>query len=123
MYVPRASACPEVVIREPSPGCVVVSASGEIDADTAPAFQTQLLAALTAASGRLVIDLARITFFDSAGIRCLITLRARARERSGDVRLVMPQRPGVRRALDIASLNHIFQVAGSVDEACASSEA
>jgi anti-anti-sigma factor len=101
----------------------VLSVFGEIDADTAPAFQEQLDAALQAGTQRLVIDLAEVTFFDSAGIRCLITLRHRARERAADVRLVMPERPGVRRALDIASLNHIFQVAPTVDEALRNPEA
>jgi anti-anti-sigma factor len=123
MSQPRAGTYAHTEVREPLPGCIVVSVSGEIDADSAAAFQEQLLAALGAAAERLVVDLAEVTFFDSAGIRCLITLRQRARERATDVRLVLPERAGVRRALDIASLNHLFAVAASVRDALTSPEA
>jgi anti-anti-sigma factor len=64
-----------------------------------------------------VVDLQDITFFDSAGIRSLITLRQRAGERADRIRLVMPRRTGVRRALDISSVDRLFEVAGNVSEA------
>ena len=110
-------------VREPLPGCVVVTVTGEVDAHSAPQFQEALLAALARAARRLVVDLDDVTFFDSAGIRTLITLRQRAGERTDRVRLVMPRRTGVRRALDISSVDRLFGVADSVDRALPGVEA
>ena len=104
-------------VREPLPGCVIVTVTGEVDAHSAPRLQEALLTALSSASRRLVVDLDDITFFDSAGIRSLITLRQKAGERADRIRLVMPRRTGVRRALDISAVDRLFEVAPSVDEA------
>src|SRR5439155_9906285 len=96
-------------IREPLPGCVVVTVTGEVDAHSAPHLQETLLTALASASRRLVVDLDDVTFFDSAGIRTLITLRQKAGELADRVRLVMPRRVGVRRALDISAVDRLFE--------------
>jgi anti-sigma B factor antagonist len=107
--------------HEPLAGCVVLAVAGEVDAQSATAFEEELLAAFEAAKERLVVNLEEVTFFDSAGIRCLIGLRQRAGDRSSAVRLVMPRRLGVRRALDISAVHTLFGVAGSVSEALAPS--
>lgn len=105
--------------QERAPGCIVVRVTGEIDASLTDRFQEHLLAALPAASERLVVDLSDVTFFDSAGIRCLITLRQRAAERLNRLRLIMPSRPAVRRALEISALHRLFIVADDVSAALA----
>ena len=109
--------------REPQPGCIIVTVSGEVDAHSAPRLQQALLDALHSASRRLVVDLEEITFFDSAGIRSLITLRQKAGEKLDRIRLVMPRRTGVRRALDISAVDRLFNVAESAEAALPRSDA
>jgi anti-anti-sigma factor len=79
--------------------------TGELDLSTAGVFDTAVAAALDA-GGPLVLDLSRLTFVDSSGLRCLIHL-ARSLEGSGLV--LRDPSPGVRslleqRGLDAAGL-------------------
>jgi anti-sigma B factor antagonist len=103
--------------RDPAPGCVVVSVIGEVDANAMADFEARLLEALADSRERLVVDLGEVAFFDSAAIRCLIVLRQRAGKGDDRLRLVMPRRSGVRRALDIARLDQLFTIAPNVDDA------
>jgi anti-anti-sigma factor len=69
---------------------------GELDAATAP----QLLAAFSSHDGLPVtLDLAALTFMDSAGVQALITIKS---DHEG-VRIVNPQ-PMVRRVINIVGL-------------------
>jgi anti-anti-sigma factor len=67
-----------------------IEAAGEIDHATAG----QLLTAFEAADGRpgseLVLDLARVTFVDSMGLRTVIEIRRRAQERRQSLQIISP---------------------------------
>ncbi|MCS7475416.1 STAS domain-containing protein [Umezawaea endophytica] len=56
-----------------SPGAVVVTVSGEVDADTAPSLDRSL-GEVDADSGVVVLDMAAVTFFDSAGLASFLGL-------------------------------------------------
>ena len=60
-----------------TPGCVTVAAAGEIDLYShSPWREALTLAAADVCAGacaRLVIDLARVTFLDSAGLAAIVT--------------------------------------------------
>jgi anti-sigma B factor antagonist len=64
----------------------VLEVSGEIDGKTAPAFQEQVLGRL-APEGRVLLDLGRVTFLSSAGLRALLLTHREAAAR--DTRLVL----------------------------------
>lgn len=121
--MPRKPAAdgPAPETHEASPGCLIVRIEGDVDAESSPDLLEKLTSVLATATDRLVIDLSEVTFFDSAGIRCLLTLRRRAGDRRGCLRLVMPKRPGVRRALDLISIEQVMPVAESVEKALGSS--
>ncbi len=108
------SAQAQCELQEPRPGCLVLKVRGEVDASGARDLESQLLDALAKANERLVVDLTETTFFDSAGIRALIVLHQRAGPRSDSVRLVMPERETVRRALDLVAIDRIFVESDSV---------
>ena len=65
----------------------VLAVSGEIDGKTAPAFQEQVLPKLEP-EGRVVLDLAGVTFLSSAGLRALLLLHREAAARHVRVVLV-----------------------------------
>jgi anti-anti-sigma factor len=56
---------------------VVVSLAGDLDLDTAPLAQENLLRALYGAE-RVCLDLGEVTFFGAAGVRVVVTARLRA---------------------------------------------
>ncbi len=58
----------------------VLEVSGEIDGQCAPAFVDQVLARL-APEGRLLLDMAGVTFLSSAGLRALLLAHREASDR------------------------------------------
>ena len=98
-------------VSDPVPGCRVVRVVGDIDAHSAPSLQEKLLRDLEAAPRRLVLDLTDVNFLDSAGIRVLITLCRHSGQPSERLRLVMPRREGVRRALDLVAIERLIPLA------------
>ena len=79
--------------------------AGEVDLASAPAFLASLRAATQDGDGAVVLDLAQVTFIDSAGIEQLV----RAREESqGRIRL-RALHPSVERVLEMTALLDCFR--------------
>ncbi|MFD0783736.1 STAS domain-containing protein [Micromonospora azadirachtae] len=60
---------------------VTVSARGEIDLSTADELQHEIEAAIASNASAVVVDLAEVTFLDSAGINALLRGRRLADDR------------------------------------------
>jgi len=71
------------------PGCALVTATGEIDVATAPAFREAIWEGL-AQSSRMVVDLRDVGFFDSTGLHVLVTALKKVQELDGQLILVQP---------------------------------
>jgi anti-sigma B factor antagonist len=78
---------------------------GEIDWSVLARIQDEALRHLAGVRGRLTIDLARVTFMDSAGLRLL----ARANDAAGPVRLT-GLGAGVRDTLELSGLLGLFDI-------------
>ena len=78
----------------------VVTAVGEIDADTAP----ELASAIESIPGDVKVDLAGIEFMDSSGIRVLIDAHQALAAHSHTLTLVRPA-PAVMRVLELSNLD------------------
>ena len=100
----------EVTHLEKADG-VWVSVSGEIDASNASAFADGLQAAIAESDRPIVLDLARVTFMDSSGIRELVN----ARESAGPRLRVAALHRSVRRILELASLLDQFEARADGD--------
>jgi anti-anti-sigma factor len=100
---------------------LVVSVEGSIDALTAVDFADFLTAQLDQGQKQFVLDLDKVDFMSSAGLRGILHLLRESRQRGGDVCLAAVQ-PGVRKTLEIAGLWRIVENCPSVDEAVASFE-
>lgn len=68
-------------------GVAVVAIRGQIDSQTAPAAQEQLLPLLET-HAHIVMDLGQLTFMSSAGLRMMLLLYRQATARNGHVALV-----------------------------------
>lgn len=97
-------------------GYTICRPIGELDAFTVSQFR-QCLSEL-ASNQRLIIDMSRVPFVDSAGLGALIGGIRRARELGGDV-AVACNRPTLVRLLKTTGFDRIVTVADTVEEAAA----
>jgi anti-anti-sigma factor len=67
-----------------------IDAAGEIDYATAGRLLTAFQAAADGAGSELVLDLARVTFVDSVGLRTVIDIERRAQERGLSLQIIPP---------------------------------
>jgi anti-sigma B factor antagonist len=75
-----------------------------------------------AAAGRLVIDLDRVSFIDSAGLHALFGLGRVASAQGGGLALSVPPSCPVARVVEIVRLGDAMPVRDSVEEAAAALE-
>jgi anti-anti-sigma factor len=80
-----------------SAACVVVAVGGELDLLTAAHLESRLVGVAKRYRRPIVVDLARVTFVDCAGLSAL--LRARATIEQSGVRLTASVRVGAARLL------------------------
>lgn len=97
----------ELLVIETDSSTVI--ASGEIDAHTAPA----LAAAIDAALPTPRVDLSRIRFLDSSGLRVLIEAHQRCLDAGSTLTIVAPSEP-VRRLFEISEVDDYLIVVDPV---------
>ena len=98
----------------------VLTARGELDVATVPAFRAQLLPLVQASTPSVVVDLSDVHFIDSAGLRVIVDALTNARRRDGDLRLACPD-ASLRRTFEITGLDQVLAIHTSVEEATAAS--
>ncbi|MBK1785602.1 STAS domain-containing protein [Prauserella cavernicola] len=91
-----------------------IALSGEIDHGVAPQLEAALDSLFSAGAGRLVVDFARLSFFDSACISALVRAHTTVTERGGSVKLVNVDRFAYR-VLQIAGLVPLFEIERASD--------
>jgi anti-sigma B factor antagonist len=98
-------------------GCVLVTATGEIDSETTPGLHDALQTAVATGS-RLIIDLTAVTFIGTPGLGVLLVVRNQASETGNMVSLVgVP--PRVRRLLAQTQIDRAFSVFDRLEQAVA----
>jgi anti-sigma B factor antagonist len=102
----------------PEGDVVVVSVAGELDLTTATAADTELAKAVGSGADSVVVDLSRVHFLGSSGLRVLLNVRDQARQDGVDLRLVCEQR-AVLHPLEVTGLAPDFQIHESVPAAIA----
>jgi anti-sigma B factor antagonist len=89
---------------------VLITVSGDLDADTAPQLRWQL-DQLGSEPGVVALDMTNVPFCDSVGLACLVEVI----QRGADLRLVGSSR--VLKLLTLAGIDHTVRLASSVAEA------
>jgi anti-anti-sigma factor len=85
-------------------GTMVISLKGELDLAGAPALALAIIDALELGGPRVLIDLDRVTFLDSAGLRTLRAAQKLCEERGCDFAIATPPAPVVR-VLELAGVD------------------
>ncbi|MFI0718974.1 STAS domain-containing protein [Streptomyces sp. NPDC021224] len=109
-----------VGVHDADDGAQVVSASGELDLNSAPALQEALAHALQADPPLRVIavDLSALTFCDSSGLNLLLHAHLQAQQCSIPFRLAGLQ-PAVSRVFRITGAHAILSLHDRIDQALA----
>ncbi|MGH8873273.1 MAG: anti-sigma factor antagonist [Acidimicrobiia bacterium] len=90
----------------------VIVATGEIDLASAPRVQS----AIETFSGQpVVLDLRRVEFMDSAGLKVLLNQRSRLEDSGGDLRLVVGE-GAVVRLLELTGVTDAFSISDTIEE-------
>src|ERR671914_663205 len=94
-------------------GLVHVALAGELDLSTVAKVQDELRRVEADSPPTVVVDLSKLTFLDSTGLRCIITADERAREEGRRVVVVRGPDP-VQRVFTITRLEERLEM---VDDA------
>jgi anti-anti-sigma factor len=94
-------------------GVVHIGLRGELDLSSAGKLQDELKRVEAAAPPVLVLDLSKLVFLDSTGLRCLVTADERARAQGRRVVIVRGPDP-VQRVFSITRLEERLEM---VDDA------
>jgi anti-sigma B factor antagonist len=100
---PRSDWTPFTCDVEPDGDVVHIRPSGELDLATAPLLAEPLTELSSNGHGRVVLDLAGLTFIDSSGMRAIIEAHHLAALHRVELE-VLPGPPNVQRAFEVAGL-------------------
>jgi anti-sigma B factor antagonist len=96
-------------------GLVHVALVGELDLSSVTKVQDELRRVEASAPPTLVVDLSKLTFLDSTGLRCIVTADERARSEGRRIVVVRGPDP-VQRVFSITRLDDRLEM---VDDAAA----
>jgi anti-anti-sigma factor len=105
-----ASAAPE------ASGEVLVAPEGRLDALAAPALDLELRRALAAGTGDVVVDMGRVSYISSSGLRVLLVASRLARKEGRTLRLCCLS-PRVAEVFVLAGFDMVFPLHSSREEA------
>ncbi len=94
----------------------LVQVSGEVDLSNVAAVMEAIASAGTSDAPRIVLDLTRTTYLDSAGIAMLFRLAERLGHRRQELRLVVPADAPVRAVLEMTRVETVIDIADSLDD-------
>lgn len=98
---------------------IVIAVVGNLDALTAPHLTDYLTQRLGEGNPKLIVDLARLDYTSSAGLRVLLSGVKDARAHNGDLRLAAAQ-PNVYRVLEMSGFSSVLKIFDDVATAAAS---
>jgi anti-sigma B factor antagonist len=90
---------------------------GDIDMASAGILEKAALGALQNADSGLIINLADVSYVDSAGIRSLLSLRRLLAHRQQKMFVVLPEGSVLRKALDVGGVSAVVPIHRSIDGA------
>ena len=91
----------------------VLCPAGRIDNDTSAAFQDKLLATVGTAGASVVLDLAKVEYISSAGLRAVLQAARAARLRGGEFAVCALSDP-VRKVFTMSGMHHVLRIYGEL---------
>lgn len=106
-----------VDVSRPDPATVVVTATGEIDAGTAPLLRAKFIDVFAGngPGAHLVVDLTPVPFIDGTGLSVVVGAHRRATASGVQMTVVAIDR--VRRVMQLAGVDQLWRTVATLDEA------
>ena len=108
----------QLQLNDAGAGVVNVSLDGRLDTSGVDEIETRLTAQLVPAAAHAIVDLSKVTFLGSGGLRMFIAI-ARALGRKGGKLVLYGAQPLVAQVLETTSLNDIVPVRADAAAAAA----
>jgi stage II sporulation protein AA (anti-sigma F factor antagonist) len=102
--------------EERKDGFLVLALEGALDAVSSKIFEGKVLAIIEGGETRFIVDLSRVDYVSSAGLRVFLAASKQLTPAGGKVVLCSVQEP-IREVFDIVGFYSIFTILGSKDEA------
>jgi anti-sigma B factor antagonist len=115
---PSTSPALDVTVEQHGRHHHLVVVRGEVDMASVGVVRTCLRELMLAGRTEVLVDLSGVTFMDSTGLGVLVAARKQARVFRGSLGLVAPS-PPVARVLSLTSLDRVFPLFGSLEDALA----
>jgi anti-sigma B factor antagonist len=97
----------------------VLSLSGRLDAYSATEVEKKLDSLIEAGQPRLVIDLEKLEYISSSGLRVFLATLKKAKKQQGDIKLAC-MKPFIKEVFDIAGFSQLFNIFDTRDAAVSS---
>ena len=99
-------------------GAVILQPDGDVDLASSPTLRTSLQDTQLDSGARIVIDLSNVQYMDSSGVATLVECLQRTRNAGAELHLChLNER--VLSVFQIARLDGVFSIVGTVDDAIA----
>ena len=87
----------------------IIALGGRLDAYASSDVEQKLNALVDADEVRLVVNLERLDYISSSGLRVLLTSLKKVRKREGDIKLA-GMKPHIKEVFDIAGFSQLFSI-------------
>lgn len=104
------------VTSETRDGATIIAPEGDVDLSRSPVLRSALRQAQTARPKRLIVQLGLVDYMDSSGVATLVEALQIAR-RNNTKMVLCGMKDRVRSIFEIARLDTVFTIAGTVTEA------
>ena len=104
------------VSEEKKGNVLILGVSGKLDVSNSKVFEERILAIIDAGAQQFVVDLSRLDYVSSAGLRVFLTAAKLLNSANGKM-VFCSLKESVREVFDISGFFSIFSVYGSQDEA------
>lgn len=106
------------IVHHEVEGVLVLTVTGEIDMENAPALCRSVTSAIDRTRGEpCVLDLTTVTFLGSAGLTALLQATRHAEQRREPLRIVVDSNRPVIRPIQVTGLDDVLSLYHSVAEA------
>ena len=104
------------ILKRKEKDALVISLKGRLDAVTTPGLEKDLTALLASGERILVLDLGGLDYISSAGLRTILAVTKRLKEKQGRL-LLASLKSVVREVFEISGFSSIIPIFESVDAA------
>ena len=97
------------IIEKKIGSITIIALGGRLDAYASSDVEQKLNALVDADEVRLVVNLERLDYISSSGLRVLLTSLKKVRKREGDIKLAC-MKPLIKEVFDVAGFSQLFSI-------------